>query len=71
MNIINFNQEWGFIITETHKEKPCKKNLVKREVLFNLQILLNKIEKIGKANKINFLRRNYFLLKKIYCAKKS
>ena len=54
MTIFNVNREWKFIITETHSKKD-RKNLLKREVLFVLQILLSRLEK-----------GNYFTLKDIY-----
>lgn len=38
---INFEQEWSFIQSEIHKEKPNNKNILKRELLFILQILLS------------------------------
>ena len=58
MKSINFQKEWDFIISETHNEKLNSKNLIKREILFVLQILLNKCE-----------LNNYSTLKKIYCKK--
>ncbi len=56
----NFNQEWEFITAETHSKKSIKTNLIKREILFGLQILLSKLE-----------MKNYLALKKIYCTEKS
>lgn len=56
MNNFNFNREWGFITAETHNKKPRKTNLVKREILFGLQILLSNLE-----------IKNYLKLKKVYC----
>lgn len=58
---MNFNQEqeWNFITTEIHQEKPNKKNLIVREILFGLQILLRKLE-----------IENYLALKNIYCTEK-
>jgi len=38
----NFDREWKFIVNEIHKEIPSKNNLLKRELLFILQILLTK-----------------------------
>ncbi len=55
MNNFNFNREWKFITAEIHKRKSRKTNLIKREILFGLQILLSKME-----------RKNYFALKEIY-----
>jgi len=40
MPTINLNKEWDFIIAETHREKPRKTNVLKRESLFVLQILI-------------------------------
>lgn len=54
MNNFNFNREWKFILAETHK-KFRKTDLIKREVLFGLQILLGKLD-----------IKNYIILKDIY-----
>lgn len=56
----NFNQEWEFITTETHSKKFRQTDLIKREILFGLQILLSRLE-----------IKNYLVLKKIYCTEKS
>ena len=69
MDTINFNQEWEFITAETHNEKSQKTNFIKREILFNLQILLSKIGMTTEASRDNFLGENYLALKKIYCTK--
>jgi len=55
MGKFSFNEEWEFVVAETHK-KYKKQTCWKREVLFALQIFLenNRIE--------NFLK-----LKRIYC----
>jgi hypothetical protein len=55
MKNANLNEEWEFIILETHK-KFNKKDLFKKEILFALQALLSKAE-----------IKNYFALKKMYC----
>ena len=55
MNTFNLNREWKFIISETRDERPAKNNLIKRETLFGLQILLSKLE-----------IKNYLALKEIY-----
>lgn len=52
-NIIDFEKEWEFITVETHNKKIRKADLIKREVLFALQILLSRFE-----------TKNYFFLKK-------
>ncbi len=54
MKIFNFDDEWGFVTTETHKKRVAK-DLMAREILFGLQILLGKMEK-----------RAYLVLKRIY-----
>jgi hypothetical protein len=59
MNAFNLKREWEFITTETHNKK-FRANLIKREILFGLQILLSRME-----------YKNYFSLKKIYCKEKS
>lgn len=56
MENINFEKEWNFIIAETHNRELDREGLVKREILFALQILLSKSE-----------FKNYFALKLIYC----
>ena len=52
--IFNSNREWKFITTEVHSKK-YRKDFLKREVLFILQVLLTKTEK-----------ENYFVLKNVY-----
>ncbi len=62
MKEMNLNEEWVFIKDEIHKEKPTKNNLLKRELLFTLQILLSNI---------NFLNNSiYFKSKKMYLSQK-
>lgn len=41
---LNQNKEWAFIVKEVHKESYNGKNLLKREILFILQLLLSKNE---------------------------
>ena len=55
MNNFDFRQEWEFVTAETHNKKFKKADLIKREILFGLQILLGKME-----------RKNYLALKKVY-----
>ncbi len=57
--MINKQKEWEFIVNETHKEKPNSKNLLKREKLFALQILLSKHDD-------SFYEQAYLKLKKLY-----
>jgi len=54
MKKVNLKREWDFIVAETHKSFK-KTNLIKREILFVLQILLSRAE-----------TKNYFSLKNIY-----
>lgn len=70
MSAINSNQEWDFIIAETHGEKPSRTNLAKREMLFALQILLAQIGLVTKAGELHSLRQNYSTLKEVYHTEK-
>ena len=60
MNEIDYDQEWEFITHELHSEKASKTNLIRRETLFGLQILLCKME-----------AANYLALKNFYYAEKA
>ena len=44
MKKINFKKEWDFIVNEVHKKVKVRKKIIKREVLFVLQILLARRE---------------------------
>lgn len=46
---MNLNNEWAFIKDEIHKEKPTKNNLLKRELLFILQILLSNTNAFSRS----------------------
>jgi len=61
MRAININQEWNFVVAETHN-----KSLAKKEILFALQILLCQIELITETSKRYFFRKTYSNLKEIY-----
>jgi len=37
-------KEWDFIVNEVHKKEKIRKRVIKREVLFTLQILLARRE---------------------------
>ena len=37
---LHLNEEWAFIQSEVHGENPSTKNLLRRELIFSLQILL-------------------------------
>jgi len=47
---IKLEKMWKSVITETHKIKPNKKNLLEREKLFTLQILLEQYELAKNEN---------------------
>jgi len=66
MNTTDINQEWGFVVAETHGEQSSKVNLVKREILFFLQILLSKISFMTNAIDLRSLEKNYYGLKELY-----
>ncbi|MFH1325585.1 MAG: hypothetical protein ABIH49_02335 [archaeon] len=55
---MNSEKEWNFITKETHKEKPTKENLLKREMLFALQVLL--------ASRYEIDREVYWKVKGMY-----
>lgn len=57
--MFNFNQEWEFIAAETHNRKSDNANLIKREILFCMQVSLGRLE-----------MKNYLALKKIYAKQK-
>ena len=58
MKIINLNKTWDHVVTETHRVKPRRNNLLKREALFGLQILLSQYE-LAKSEKNKKLMRFY------------
>ena len=66
MNAININQEWDFVVTETHGEQPSRVNLIKREILFSLQILLSNIGTITNTIERRSLGKKYYGLKELY-----
>lgn len=70
MNIINLNQEWNFVVAETHDGKPNEKDSAKREILFALQILLARIGLATKTGEKDFSKQNYSALKEIYFTQK-
>lgn len=66
MEDININQEWDFVVTETHGEKPNAENLLKRELLFAFEILLSKIGTANTLSETDFLKHIYVKSKKQY-----
>lgn len=63
MGKLNLDTEWNFVRTEIHKEKPNKKNILKRELLLFLQVLLGKVsnefdEMVYKKTKQFYLNYN-------------
>lgn len=59
MEKMNLDKEWAFIKDEIHKEKPIKNNLLKRELLFILQILLSNTNSFNHS--IYFKSKNRYL----------
>ncbi|MDR1450968.1 MAG: hypothetical protein LBI57_01345 [Helicobacteraceae bacterium] len=41
-NSVCIDEEWGFVIKETHSTKPSPENRLDREMLLALQVLLAK-----------------------------
>ncbi len=66
MVVINLKKEWDFVIFETHKEKPNTSNLIKRELLFVIQNLLNMISEPRKDTELVFLKKIYLKSKRKY-----
>lgn len=66
MEVINLEKEWDFVIYETHKEKPNTNNLIKRELLFLIQILLSMISEPRKDIESVFLKNIYLKSKRKY-----
>ncbi len=58
MKTINLSQTWDYVVAETHCVKPRRNNLLKREALFGLQILLSQYE-LAKSEKNKKLMRFY------------
>ena len=69
MNNIVIDREWKFVVFEFHNERPNGKNLLKREMLLILQIILTKISKLEQKN-INFLKDIYNQTKEKYISLK-
>lgn len=67
MKNMNIKKEWDFVIFETHNEKPNKKNRLKREVLFIMQCLLNKLSE-KRVKEVSFLKMIYLKTKEKYLA---
>ena len=55
---MNQEKEWRFITKEIHREKADKNNIVKRELLFVLEILLSKNSPIYSKAKKTYLNLN-------------
>jgi hypothetical protein len=65
MKNIDLNETWANITREVHCEKPSRSNLIKREFLFRLQILLSQYE-LAKKEKNKKLMNFYTDVLKIY-----
>ncbi|MFA5791984.1 MAG: hypothetical protein WC884_03015 [Candidatus Paceibacterota bacterium] len=50
MNTINLEKIWEAVITKTHKIKPNKVNLLKREILLVSQVSLGQYELAKSEN---------------------
>lgn len=59
MEKINLDKEWTFIKDEIHKKNPMKNNLLKRELLFILHILLLNTNSFNHS--IYFKSKNRYL----------
>lgn len=64
-------KEWKFIISQTHGESPNSTNLMRRELLFIMQILLTKISEPQKDKIGIFLKKIYLKTKKQYLVNKT
>ena len=60
MKNLNLKDDWIFLQSETHKEKPSTKNLMKRELIFSLQILLPNLK--NKKQKVIYQKTKKFYL---------
>ncbi len=50
MKTVNLNKTWDYLTAEVHRTKPRHNNLLKREALFGLQILLSQYD-LAKSEK--------------------
>jgi len=69
MNRIIINKQWDFLVSEFHNEKPNGKNLIKREILLILQVILTKISWSKEKRKTDFLKSIYNKTKEKYISK--
>lgn len=65
MKTVNLNKTWGNITAEIHRTKPRHTNLLKREALFGLQIVLSQYE-LAKNEKNGKLMRFFVDVLKTY-----
>lgn len=65
MKILNPNKTWANITDEIHRTKPHRDNLVEREALLGLQILLSQYE-LAKNEKNRKLIKFYSAIFKSY-----
>ena len=56
---MNARNEWKFIQEQFHEEPPSKKNAMKREVLFCLQLLLSNMKE--KETVIYNMTKEFYL----------
>lgn len=60
MKNLNLENEWIFIKDEVHKEEPNQNNLLKRELLFSLQLLLSNLS--NQEDELIYKRTKEFYL---------
>lgn len=58
MKTINLNKTWDSLTAEIHRIKPSRNSFLKREVLFELQILLSRYE-LAKSEKNKKMMKFY------------
>lgn len=65
MKTINLNKTWEHLAAAVHRTKPNRNNLLKREALFGLQILLSQYE-LAKNEKNSGMMEFYDEILKVY-----
>lgn len=65
MRTVNLNKTWNSLTAEIHHIKPHRNNLIKREALFRLQILLSQFE-LARNEKNNRMMKFYIDVLRVY-----
>lgn len=65
MKTVNLNKTWNYLAAAIHRVKPRRDNLLKREALFGLQILLNQYE-LAKNEKNSGMMKLYIDILRVY-----